>query len=361
MSHIIQEPRQFGRDISNLHFKSNTNVPSKQNLQPTKTVAKKIVQVAQPLKVNKAPAPLLPTHIENEYSTDSEYSEDAESMMIDNNNLSLEDIDQYDHSDPQFVAEYINDIMAFLKEKEIAQQTIIPSNYCEFQTDFKPRHRDQLVRWMSEVYVQLKLFPETYFLAVNIVDQVLAKGVVPRKKLHIIGVTALFVASKYEETWAPPLNDFRICCDNAFTEDEILAMERLILNRIDFNLSVPYPLPFLRRYSKAASSDALSHTISKYIIELTCQSYAMLQFLPSQIAAAAVLITRQVRNTLPLWNSNTRYYSGYEKEDLVECAHAIIRLMKKEHQRAGGSAVVKKYSEKKFMCVAIIVQEAFSK
>ena len=208
---------------------------------------------------------------------------------------------------------------------------------------------------MAEVYVQLKLFSETYFLAVNIVDQVLAKGPILRKKLHLIGVTALFVASKYEETWAPPLNDFRICCDFIFTEAEILSMESSILNRIDFNLSVPFPLPFLRRYSKAAYSDSVAHTMGKFITEMTCQNYCLLEFVPSQIAAASVLITRQIIGATPLWNSNLKHYSGYEKDDIVRCANLILQVLQKEYTRNANCAIIKKYSEKKCLCVSTLV------
>ena len=38
-------------------------------------------------------------------------------------------------------------------------------------------------------------------------------------------MAALFIASKYEEIYAPELNNFVVMTDNAFTKEEILKME----------------------------------------------------------------------------------------------------------------------------------------
>ena len=63
----------------------------------------------------------------------------------------------------------------------------------------------------------------------------------------------MLLASKYEEMYAPEVQDFAYITDNAFTTLQIREMEQLVLKELNFELGRPLPLHFLRRASKAAS------------------------------------------------------------------------------------------------------------
>lgn len=74
---------------------------------------------------------------------------------------------------------------------------------------------------------------------------------VSRKRLQLVGVTALLLASKYEEMFSPDVADFVYITDNAYTGAEVREMEMTILKELNFDLGRPLPLHFLRRASKA--------------------------------------------------------------------------------------------------------------
>lgn len=76
---------------------------------------------------------------------------------------------------------------------------------------------------------------------------------VSRRKLQLVGVTAMLVACKYEEMYAPEVGDFAYITDNAFSKSQILEMERVVLKSLKFQLGRPLPLHFLRRASKVAN------------------------------------------------------------------------------------------------------------
>jgi G2/mitotic-specific cyclin-B, other len=63
----------------------------------------------------------------------------------------------------------------------------------------------------------------------------------------------MLIASKYEEIWAPELRDFIFISDKAYTRDQILQMEKVMLNTLSFNLTVPTAYNFLGRFLKVRS------------------------------------------------------------------------------------------------------------
>lgn len=80
-----------------------------------------------------------------------------------------------------------------------------------------------LVGWLIEVHLKFKLFPETLFLTVNLIDRYCEKKYVQRTNYQLLGVTAMLIASKYEEIYAPEIRDFVYITDKAYTKEQILA------------------------------------------------------------------------------------------------------------------------------------------
>ena len=88
-------------------------------------------------------------------------------------------------------------------------------------------------------------------------------GSVSRNKLQLVGVSAMLIAAKYEEIYAPEVKDFVYITDRAYTEKEILKMEIRILATLNFDLGRPLPPHFLRRASKAGGVEAATRTLAK--------------------------------------------------------------------------------------------------
>ena len=234
--------------------------------------------------------------------------------------------------------------------------TSVGPTYMTSQTDINDKMRAILVDWLVEVHLKFKLMPETLFLTVNLIDRYLATAPVTRKNLQLVGVTAMLLASKYEEIWAPEVRDFVYISDKAYTREQILGCEKGMLNTLGFHLTVPTPFQFLSRLVKAAGADKPLAHLAQYYVELALPEYGCLRYKGSELAAAAMYCAiRSVRGAAPgtaeCWTFALERHSRYSEEALLPCAHALARLQRKA-SGASLTAVFKKYSNAKFHEVA---------
>ena len=190
------------------------------------------------------------------------------------------------------VAEYVVEIFDYLKKLEVATRP--NADYMEHQDDLEWKMRGILVDWLIEVHTRFHLLPETLFLAVNIIDRFLSTKVVQLDRLQLVGVTAMFIASKYEEVLSPHVANFRHVADDGFTEEEILSAERYVLSALDYDLSYPNPMNFLRRISKADNYDIQTRTLGKYLMEISLLDHRFMNYLPSHVAAASMYLARTI-------------------------------------------------------------------
>ncbi|KAH1243976.1 Cyclin-B2-3 [Glycine max] len=266
------------------------------------------------------------------------------------------DIDACDRKDTLAVVEYIDDIYSFYKDIENSSR--VSPNYMNSQFDINERMRAILIDWLVEVHYKFELLEETLFLTVNLIDRFLERQAVIRKKLQLVGVTAMLIACKYEEVSVPTVEDFILITDKAYTRNEVLDMEKLMMNILQFKLSVPTPYMFMRRFLKAAHSDKKLELLSFFLVELCLVECKMLKFSPSLLAAAAIYTAQCSLYQFKQWTKTTEWYTDYSEEKLLECS----RLMVTFHQKAGSgklTGVYRKYNTWKYGCAAKIEPALF--
>ncbi|XP_013401826.1 G2/mitotic-specific cyclin-B-like [Lingula anatina] len=265
--------------------------------------------------------------------------------------MNVEDIDAQDKENPQLVSEYVNEIYQYMRNLEVEQG--VRENYLEGQ-EVTGRMRAILVDWLVQVHSRFHLLQETLYLTVAIIDRFLQVQAVSRSKLQLLGVTAMLVASKYEEMYAPEVADFVYITDNAYTKSEIRKMEILILKGLEFNLGRPLPLHFLRRNSKAGQVDATVHTLAKYLMELTIVEYDMVQYTPSQVAAAALCLAVKVLDESD-WTDTLTHYSGYTDEQNKPVMQKMAALVVKANSgKSKLQAIKTKYQSSKYMKISAL-------
>ncbi|KAG7242775.1 hypothetical protein INR49_020150, partial [Caranx melampygus] len=267
--------------------------------------------------------------------------------------LTVHDVDEQDGDLPQLCSQYVKEIYKYLHVLEVQQS--IRANYMQGY-EITERMRALLIDWLVQVHSRFQLLQETLYLTVAILDRFLQVQPVSRRKLQLVGVTAMLVACKYEEMYAPEVGDFAYITDNAFTKSQILQMEQLILETLKFQLGRPLPLHFLRRASKVANSDVERHTLAKYLMELTLLDYNMVHYRPSEVAAAALCLSQLLLEGLP-WSPTQQHYSTYDEAHLRPIMqHMAKNVVNVNEGRTKFLAIKNKYSSSKLMKISLIPQ-----
>ncbi|NXY57024.1 CCNB2 protein, partial [Callaeas wilsoni] len=361
------------------HISKKTECP-KTSIKPVKGPSKMtngIVLPKAPAAVNQAKketdVPKVLSPVPMDVSMQEEDLCQAFSDVLLNN---VEDIDAEDWENPQLCSDYVKDIYLYLRELEVGcptaalvsrgvtwlltplspqlQQSVRP-HYLDGRTT-NGRMRAILVDWLVQVHSRFHLLQETLYMCVAIMDRFLQSHPVPRKKLQLVGVTALLVASKYEEILSPDVADFVYITDNAYTSNEIREMEMIILKELNFDLGRPLPIHFLRRASKAGEADAKQHTLAKYLMELTLIDYDMVHHRPSEIAAAALCLSQKILGHNK-WGTKQQYYTGYAEDSLVmTMKHMAKNVVKVNEKLTKYTAIKNKYASSKLLTISTIPQ-----
>ncbi|CAH9100840.1 unnamed protein product [Cuscuta europaea] len=269
-------------------------------------------------------------------------------------NVFIQDIDAGDEYNELAVVEYVEDIYKYYKEAENENRV---GDYMKSQPEINERMRAILVDWLTEVHHKFELTSETLYLTFNIVDRYLASKATARKDLQLVGISAMLIASKYEEIWAPEVNDFVCISDRAYTHEQVLQMEKLILGELEWYLTVPTPYVFLVRFIKASSGaipDSEMENMVYFLAELGMMNYAAAVIhCPSMIAASAVYAARCALNRTPSWNDTLRVHTGFSEGQLMGCAKLLVgyHLEAATHKLR---VIFKKYSLPQRDAVAIL-------
>lgn len=194
------------------------------------------------------------------------------------------------------------------------------------------------------------------------------------------------------------VEDFVHIADKAYTREQIMGMEGIILNALKFELTTPSMLRFSERYVALAKYEHTtllnaSHTrrllsdnvtwvtmqrslecLTQYLCEMTLQDYRFLIYLPSMLSSCALYLamhtliaphipvvvgsqrssndasnsaTRVAPGVPALWSSLLQHHTQYSEEELDACVRDLHALSI-GNPNSKYRAVRKKFSQKKW-------------
>ena len=227
--------------------------------------------------------------------------------------------DALDIRNPQLASEFANDIYNNMKSEE--KRLKIPHDFIkrvQIPAEVKDTSRAFLVEWIIDVHRKFRLDPETLYVTVFLIDRFLSLKQIKKSQLHILGVTALLISTKYEEIYPPDLRELLNVSENKFNRAEVLQMEKDMLITMQFELTQPSAYRFLERFRKISSivNDDKTFFLAQYIQEIALLDASLLQYYPSEIAAASLILSSRCLKKVNCWTTEMEQATQYTEAHL---------------------------------------------
>lgn len=207
---------------------------------------------------------------------------------------------------------------------------------------FTPELRRGVIGWMQRCALHFQLLPETLEVAIHMFDRFLSLVHIPGDKhVRVVGVTCVFLATKLSESMedGPALRDLVIASGGAFSVNDIMRMERIVLSKLTWNVGNIVTNTHVAELTLGAltqaDNDALSAEQHRQMLQCVhahlgdVQTDAtFMRFRPNEIAAAAVIVAA-IHTTTAQGLDMKRVYSliceltNTEAHTISECVDAL--------------------------------------
>nr|XP_057909388.1 G1/S-specific cyclin-E2 isoform X2 [Doryrhamphus excisus] len=190
-----------------------------------------------------------------------------------------------------------DDVWIKMLNKELTY--VHDKSYMQRHPKLQPSMRAILLDWLLEVSEVYCLHRQTAYLAQDYFDRfMLTQEDVNKDYLQLIGITALFIASKIEEIYPPKIGEFAYVTDGACDTWDIQCTELHILKALDWTLCPETPISWLKLYAQVeAQKDGDNFLVPQFsqemyiqitqLLDLCMMDITSLDFSYSVLAAAA--------------------------------------------------------------------------
>lgn len=233
----------------------------------------------------------------------------------------------------------------------IESVNIAKTDYMTKQPDINSNMRAILIDWLVSIQYKMRFSGETLYITINLIDRYLEIVKISRKDLQLVGICAMLIACKYEETVVPNIKDLVYITADAYNKEQVLDMELKIVTELKFDLASVTCLRFIERYSDLLGFSQREYYLARYFSELSLLDYHFIQYKPSALASACVYLASKYRGC----GANTRFQSfiPYFYNEIKDCVLDLVRLINK-YKKCSLQAIKSKYALESFFEVSLI-------
>ena len=298
-----------------------------------------------------------------------------ENLLININVINKDKIDTEEYR--EMFSKYIRDDYSNSIINSLLENEKINENYLN-NHKITERMRTRMADWMIEVLSNYHCDESTYFESINIMDRYFKECEIKHQillpgDLHLIGVTSMFIASKYQDIY--PLR-LKIVQDkiahNKLTCKEIRKKEDEIMRYLDYNIGLPTMWDFItifleeifyincnhhhiknkvlleNYYQETLNDDDinLGKEINKiytknmlnllkyvciYLAKMNCHDYDLMQKKPSLLAISSIFVAIKICEQInkedyinDYFNDKMNTISNNSESDIIKTAQKIL-------------------------------------
>lgn len=210
-----------------------------------------------------------------------------------------------------------------------------------------------MIDWLVDVHLSFKLKDETLQLAIIYLEEYQSQRFIDKDNYQLVGITCLWIASKYEEIYPPHLKKFVEVTAFTYNAPSIKKMEGDILLTLNFNLTKVTPLAILR-----SQEHLFPHlkgiNLAKYVLELNFLNKRITTRHQARVAVAAAV--KIVRGIYGYFSVNEELFLGLTEAE-VQTNYKELCLTLKLENKYKLTALKRKFSQEQYGGVGKITLE----
>ena len=252
--------------------------------------------------------------------------------------------------------EFLTEILIGLKKDEKINLPNYSKDIFKIQdkNHLNEKHRAVVVEWLSNINHHFNLSNETLFMSVNIMDRFTSKKKIFLDIYQLVGIASYLIASKYEDTNPPSLDDLSYISKKIYNNNDIILMEKEILTTLNYDIFMVSSYHFFSYfYIVSELNNKKLFYLGHLILEICLLNIEIMSYNQSLLAIGALLIAKKCLQ-IKGGTNNIKIFYNYNEKEIKEIQKKIVLFLTQIVYNDKKNLIMEKFERNKYMCVSHI-------
>ena len=252
--------------------------------------------------------------------------------------------------------DFLTEILIGLKKDEKINKPCYLNDIFKNQdsTQINEKHRAVVIEWLSYIVHYFSQSNETLFMSINIMDRYISKKKITLNIYQLVAISSYLIASKYEDTFTPSIDDLIYISKNIYKHNDITTMEKDILDTLNFDIFSVSSYQFLSSFYLLSNiNNKILFCLGHLILEICLLNIEIMSYEQSLLAIGSLLIAKkslEIKGDLP----NIKLIYNYNVNDIKEIQKKIVLFLNKIVYSDKNCLILEKFEKKKYLSVSYI-------